>query len=138
MKRSTILRCAASATVMAMAAGSASAVYAQDSTPTGGASVEEVIVTGSRVANGVDAPSPVTVVTATQITQANLPSRVRLQQLWAAAMGSSQSSSRLALSSSSRGCPPPWGRSCSCCSTTVMTTAAAAIWPCSLPRPTSP
>jgi len=63
---------------MAVAAGASGSAFAQAAGATASPgdadnSVAEVIVTGSRVANGADAPTPVTVVTAAQLTATALP-----------------------------------------------------------------
>ena len=78
MRSSTLLKCTVSAIAMAVAAGASGAAFAQatgatDSPTDADNSVAEVIVTGSRVANGADAPTPVTVVTAAQLTATALP-----------------------------------------------------------------
>jgi iron complex outermembrane receptor protein len=75
MRSSTLLKCTASAIAMTIAAGASGAAFAQ-ATGANDAdnNVAEVIVTGSRVATGADAPTPVTVVTTAQLTQSALPS----------------------------------------------------------------
>ena len=80
MKFSIILKCTASAIAIAIAGGG-TAFAQQASTPpssTDSASgdaqnVGEVIVTGSRVASGANAPTPVTAVTPEMINQIELP-----------------------------------------------------------------
>jgi iron complex outermembrane receptor protein len=80
MKYSTFLKYTASAVTVAMACGSAA--FAQSTSTaavSGGAAdaegqnVSEVVVTGSRVATGAEAPTPVTVVTPEAINQVDLP-----------------------------------------------------------------
>jgi iron complex outermembrane receptor protein len=74
MRSSTLLKCTASAIAMTIAAGASGAAFAQATGATDADNnVAEVIVTGSRVANGADAPTPVTVVTAAQLTATALP-----------------------------------------------------------------
>ena len=70
----TSLKCTASVIALSFVTASAGAAFAQDSNSTNGENaVTEIVVTGSRVATGADAPTPVTVVSTEAINQVAQP-----------------------------------------------------------------
>jgi iron complex outermembrane receptor protein len=70
----TSLKCTASIIALSIVTASAGAAFAQSADNSNGENaVAEVVVTGSRVATGADAPTPVTVVTTEAINQVSLP-----------------------------------------------------------------
>ena len=62
------------ASIVALLAAVPSLTFAQSAAPEAAASVEEVVVTGSRIQGGFQAPTPVTVVGAAEIQKAMTPS----------------------------------------------------------------